>query len=1406
MSGQNKGTNLVFVAADTPSWENVFSALSHDAPFSLTYLTTLDRLPDLLEKDEGQALLIALPLPDGADLDSLLTLLGKYPKTQAIFASDTETSHFHSRLKDDKRFHSLNLDLDDLSNLTKDIEAILDSETGLHLSKTSSSNPEVLQAILDLAPTLLIQFDLDALLQRIVEEAVNLLPLAEAGSLLMLAKDNFVFRGVVGYPESLKEVRLPQEHPFAPDLKRGEVLHVGQIADQDKQLLPPEVTTALHNHEQILKIEDTLLAPLLLDDQLIGYLSVDAFEPGGRFNAADTEALRHLATLATIAIRNARLLAAERKAHRLSETLQHLGTTLASSLDLDKVLNGLLEALVSFIDCDLAYVMLVDGDKITVEHWQATSPDIPAGDIASLRYTLSKTRDLRTAVENRQPVLVPDSETYPGWVKTPGAEWMRSHLTTPLFHEEDLIGFLNVAHAQPNAFDEQDCHVMASLAPMAAVALRNAQLFEAESRARRLSEAIQKLGMHLTQTLNESDIIQKVAEQIPQLLNFHTFIVSFREEGEHVVSPYHQGLRAETAERLSRGVSLRDFPLWEEIVETQEGIIIPNTGDDHRWIPLPGLAKTSALIVPLRSETRVIGFLTMTMDQLGFYTPEHQRILQSFADLLVVALNNARHHEEARQRVAELEALRKLDIHISTLNEPGTIIEAVVTCATDLTDIDGAAFFRYEPSKEAFVLVRSAGVPKELPLEQIPFGMGATGRAWERQEPVLIPNYQTWERQVPNLFGINIHSLLALPVTWHQDTIGVLTVYHANPGQNFSPGDVSALQLLTQQLSANLYRANLFQILRRDRDRLAALTEIDQRIIALSETSEEVLKLVLGYAVDLLNAPKGFIALIHETAEQEITFYSVGLEEPTRMEQHLLESWSTQQAFHKRQGLDSYVILDNSERHPGTPESFKKERKLGAVLVIPLWIQGQVQGIMSLIDPQTRQWKEGEIELGRMLARQASIALEKALMAQTLQRRLQGTERLNRILATINATLERDEILRYVCQEVQETLAVPLVWAGLFQDHTISLIEQVVMPDYPPLPKDVSVDLKDTLLLRRLFNEGKTFYFSDVQQEIPRIAAQFQLRKKTRALLLVPVSIRGEVIGFLAAEDSHPRPFMREEIASVESIAAAIGPTLDNARLYKETQAALRRAEAAYADLQRLDAMKSQFIQNVSHELRTPLAIVKGYVDLILDASFGFDTDPVLEQSLVAIQTHTNRLVDLVESVTMLEDLEAGALESYPQPLLPVLIKAVKSVQQQVNRHNLKLVLEFPAHLPKVDLDPQRLGLALWHLLDNAIKFNQEGGRIWVKAWKKDEEVYCEICDEGIGISQEEKERIFDRFYQVDGTTKRKYGGMGLGLSLVKEVVEKHNGYVEVESAGYHQGSCFRIILPIHQPQSERKP
>jgi GAF domain-containing protein len=132
--------------------------------------------------------------------------------------------------------------------------------------------------------------------------------------------------------------------------------------------------------------------------------------------------------------------------------------------------------------------------------------------------------------------------------------------------------------------------------------------------------------------------------------------------------------------------------------------------------------------------------------------------------------------------------------------------------------------------------------------------------------------------------------------------MGVLTLFHEDPNATFSPSDISFLQLLIQQVSANLYGADLFQALRRDRDRLAALAEIDQKIVAIADTSEEALRVILHYAVELLGLHKGLIALANEQPSQVLTLYTEGLKHTPDIQQRLLENWHHERAFYESRG------------------------------------------------------------------------------------------------------------------------------------------------------------------------------------------------------------------------------------------------------------------------------------------------------------------------------------------------------------------------------------------------------------------------------------------------------------------------------------------------------------------------
>lgn len=324
--------------------------------------------------------------------------------------------------------------------------------------------------------------------------------------------------------------------------------------------------------------------------------------------------------------------------------------------------------------------------------------------------------------------------------------------------------------------------------------------------------------------------------------------------------------------------------------------------------------------------------------------------------------------------------------------------------------------------------------------------------------------------------------------------------------------------------------------------------------------------------------------------------------------------------------------------------------------------------------------------------------------------------------------------------------------------------------------------------------------------ERDQLKALASIDQQIKAVLVIPLWLQGRLVGLLGLFDTQTRNWQEEEIHIAAMLASQATIAMDKAILTQQLRLRLRQAEEAVAQLQRFDELKRQFIQNVSHELRTPLAIVKGYVDLIASGNLGEQHDPLLNQAIEAIHTHTDNLVRLVESITTLGDMEIGKLHLASQPVRPICEAAVRAIWQQALRRDITLRVEISETLPEIELDAQGLLRALNHVLDNAVKFSPEGSEIHFESFVSDGAVWFRIEDQGIGIAPGELDRIFDRFYQIHGESTRRYGGMGIGLSVVKEVVQAHHGEVWAESRGEGHGTSISIKLPVRPQRTARPP
>ena len=231
--------------------------------------------------------------------------------------------------------------------------------------------------------------------------------------------------------------------------------------------------------------------------------------------------------------------------------------------------------------------------------------------------------------------------------------------------------------------------------------------------------------------------------------------------------------------------------------------------------------------------------------------------------------------------------------------------------------------------------------------------------------------------------------------------------------------------------------------------------------------------------------------------------------------------------------------------------------------------------------------------------------------------------------------------------------------------------------------------------------------------------------------------------------------------------------------------------------LRNLDKMKSDFVSTVSHELRSPLTTIKAYLDTLINR-VDEDDKETRNMFLATIDKEANRLYSLIEDMLDLSRIESGKiqLELEFMDITEVVKEVISLCKMQTEKHTIHS--DIPDKLPKVMADKDRLTQVFINLLNNAIKYSPEGKNIWVKMEGKDNSLRISFRDEGMGLKEEDKYKVFEKFYRVDSQQTSNIGGTGLGLPVVKKLVDMHHGKIEVETE-VGKGSEFIVLLPVKE-------
>jgi len=243
--------------------------------------------------------------------------------------------------------------------------------------------------------------------------------------------------------------------------------------------------------------------------------------------------------------------------------------------------------------------------------------------------------------------------------------------------------------------------------------------------------------------------------------------------------------------------------------------------------------------------------------------------------------------------------------------------------------------------------------------------------------------------------------------------------------------------------------------------------------------------------------------------------------------------------------------------------------------------------------------------------------------------------------------------------------------------------------------------------------------------------------------------------------------------------------------------------EDAYQQLQDFSRLKDEILQNISHELRTPLTLIKGHVELVLEDSSGRLT-PAQRRGLEVAMLKVDEVVNVVEKIVSLSPMSSFALKRTSIPVGSLL----KSMTHLMTRRVMGRPIEIHVSCPEPDLciygDYDKIKQVCYNILDNSIKFSPHGGDILISASSQEGYVHLEFRDHGVGIPQKRLSQIFDTFYQVDGSSTRRFGGLGLGLTVVHRIVEAHDGKIWAESE-VDRETVFHVLLPRYDGDSSAR-
>jgi PAS domain S-box-containing protein len=1165
--------------------------------------------------------------------------------------------------------------------------------------------------------------------------------------------------------------------------------------------------------------------PLKRADRIIGMLSAMFTKPHS-FSPMEIDLLTALADQAAIAIENARLYAqTDEELRRRVEALnglERVSLEINATLELGRILYIVLEEAMRLgrathgaVVLRQAYLMLEEAMRLgkvvdNVVLLQAASGELQLeiargyseeekDRVRTMLHAPEAHPALTEVLHNNMSLLISDV-TAEGAGDISVGEETCSALIVPVLYQQSVAGLILLESPEKGGLDQGVQEFVEGLSAQAAIALGNVWRYQEQLRR---GELLRRRADQLASVLEVSralrsdrpleEILEEIAYAAQEGVGFSVVLISVAEGSP----PYQRrvaaaGVPIPSFERLketrnpwsvieelmadefrisqSYYIPAERRSLWHDRLAVYKG---EKAGDlvrePSRWHP------DDLLFVPIvGSGGDVLGLMSVDQPQDG-HAPDRSvaEALEIFAAQAALAIENARLVEQLERRADTLALFNEVSRSATAKLELDEVLGTVVEMAPRLLGYDHSSIFLLDVASGRYVPRAVHGFALES-ISELSFapGEGLVGAVVESGMPLAVDDLEQEPGFTPGSLGGEMRSAVLSPLTGGDQVVGVLCVGYREP-HSFSPTEVATLSAVADQVAVAVEHARLFDQVSRfsqdleqrveertqalaeamdeltvERDRVETLYRITAQLSA-SLDLDFVLNRALQLVVEAVGAEQAFILLLESGSGQLICRAALGTRDETSYVGEPIR-------FSRGEGLAGWVVEHREAAIvPDTREDSRWAKPRGgareyrSALAAPLMVGDEVLGAQLLFYGQPDYFDEEHLRLVEASATQVANAINNAELYKVI---LDQTDRLGRMLKTQQVEAAKSQsVLEGVADGVMVADAQGQVI--LFNAAAERILD---------LPREQALGRATSEMLGLYGGQAQDWMEAvagwakqpEVYDAGEYLAARLDLGDRIVSVHLAPVLMGEEFLGTVSV--------FRDVTAEVEA-----------------------------------ERTKTEFVSTVSHELRTPMTSIKGYADLLLMGAVG-TLSGEQHRFLTIIKNNTDRLTMLVSDLLDISRIESGRVTLVPRRMHvgEAITQVVSAMEARTREKGLDLIIDVPATLPEVSADPDRVIQILTNLVGNAYHYTPSGGEIEVSARAHGGEVQIAVRDTGIGISLEDQERLFARFFRAEDPVVQDTPGTGLGLSITKSLVEMHGGRLWVESE-LGAGSTFTFTLPI---------